>query len=381
MSNKNEDNSSLVGMQMQNQQQKQHVYSKLMVAQDTHIDYNQFKDDFFEPLTSDKVNTQVSGYPPNPMFEASYDCWVGHQTVMWNSVETDSSANRDTFMNSADKELQKIVLRSIGVLMNGDSKVTDLLTSDVMDKIKANEVRMMFADQAAREFIHQDAYSRQLDVCNSAYEYRSEEFSNKYLKRFEIMAQKWASRKDIRITLYFIMLCEYIMFSVPFSIICYLSHLGFAQKLCEVNLQIMRDEHIHYTHARIVLSNMRRRIRLIDAHEILLEFMDVTRQLAKDIIGDYVSSNEILHLENAYTHLNYMQYIFMNDNGLLDGGQGYDKNLISFFGNDPSKYNKTPFSEFLYMPTCNIKVNLMEANSMYITQPPGSIENDIDMSF
>lgn len=277
------------------------------------IKNNNIIEPILDPIYKDKDVV----YPPNEKFLISYKCWHEHQRVMWGSSEIKPSINRDTFMNGTDPELRNIVLSMIACLMHGDSCVADAISQNILDKITPKEVTNMFTDQAARENIHQEAYSKQLDVSNNAQYYRSAEFKDKYFSGFIKFAEEYRNTEDVALMLYFIMLCENIMFAPMFHVICFLATLGVAPKLCEINLQVMRDEHIHYQHARYLLASLQKKIKTEDARNILFKFKSITKQLIDDIVGDYCHDDWLYSSVLTHQHLEYVCYRFMEENSLL----------------------------------------------------------------
>lgn len=311
-------------------------------------------------------------YPPNPKFRHSYDCWHEHQAVMWSSHESNPEDDRDEFVK-IDPELQRICLEMVAFLMWGDSVVVDTLASKVASSITAREVNVFLADQEARENIHQEVYSKMLNVASSeeAKYYRSSEFKNKKLARFESLAQKYSDSEDVRIFFLFIMMCECVMFAPMFQTICYVAFKGYAPKLGDANLQVMRDEALHYKHARGVMASMKRKCSKKLAREILSSFEEMMRDIITETVGDYRSEDGLFSQAVVKGHFQHVLHGFMSENDLYWDSE--EEKAAEDLG-----YSHSPAASYMRLPNEEIKVNLMESISTIYTVDNG-VEKNIDM--
>lgn len=307
-------------------------------------------------------------YPPDLRFVFSYQCWHEHQENMWTSHETHPENDAYKF-NQADVNLRVIMLRFIACLMWGDNTVLEFLENDIIDTITVPEVRFMLDDQKARENVHQEIYSKMLDVAEltEAQYYRSESFKNRYMQKFADLSKKYQKCKDLRIILYFIMLCENILFAPAFQAICYLAYKGYAPKLGDLNRQVMRDEYIHYKHARGLLCSLRTKLNATEAIDILKQFYTLTGDLIDEIVEDYESIDGLFSKTVLREHLDYIVCCFITENGLHD----------RFVNRDSS-----PANIYMTLPQHETKINLMEANStIYMINKCDDVHNDLNMDF
>lgn len=306
-----------------------------------------------DPKNADYNNGVV--YPPNPKFLHSYNCWHQHQSVVWTSFENRPEADEDKF-HQADEELQAIALQMIACLMFGDSVVLNALACEEFNRITAVETLAMLSDQVARENVHQEVYSRMLDVSHKGAYYRSREFYELRMHRFARLVEEYANDNvDLRTMLYFIMVCENIMFAPMFQCICYLATTGYAPKLCEANLQVMRDEYIHYKHARGLLAEFKTKLSRRKARSVLASFETAVTELLQEIIGDYVSADGMYSYDIALAHFRHVCHGFMRENGLY-----YTRKEERI---NEKLYGTSPAAGYMYLPQHETKINLMESNS------------------
>lgn len=305
--------------------------------------------------------------PPNMLFINSYNCWQKHQKLSWTTHENDPSVDADKFVHAPAK-FKEIVLIMVGCIMIGDSVVLDQISKGLNQKITPIEATAMFTDQESREIVHKSMYSKMLNVSPDNAYYRSERFKNKYMGRFETFVKQYTS-EDIRIVLYFIMLCENILFAPIFQTLCYLATLGYAPKLCDSNLLVMRDEFIHYQHARLLSSTFKYKIDTLFAREILEKFKMLMIGLLHEIVADY--SDGTYNVNHVIDHLNHVVYNFMLENSLFLTDEERES--------DGELYDKSPAEKYMLLPACELKINLMESNStVYLVAGSNS---DVNMNF
>jgi len=306
-------------------------------------------------------------YPANVKFLQTYKHWGDHLSCAWSIYENEPTADRSKF-NTAPKKFQDIVLCNIACIMIGDSIVLDCIARDINENITSIELLAMFADQTSREYVHKAMYSKMLEVSDQSDKYRSIEFRDKYMSRFAEIAKKYKS-SDIRIQMFFIMMCENILFAPMFQTICYLASLSYAPKLCDLNLLVMRDEYLHYKNARHQSANFKRKIDINLARTILDEFSSATLDLCAQIIGDY--TDDKYNFQHVYDHFMHVVHGFKSENALY---LTYDE----FIKND-RMYSKSPASVYMNMPKYESKINHMESNNT-IYMVAGNNES-VDMNF
>lgn len=306
-------------------------------------------------------------YPPNVAFVTTYKNWGEHLSCAWTIHENDPSTNRDKFMNTGSEAFRHIVLSNIACIMVGDSIVLDCIAKDINNSITSIELLAMFTDQASREYVHKAMYSRMLDVSSNSEYYRSKKFCDEYMSRFKKMALKYKS-SDIRIQMYFILMCENILFAPMFQTICYLASLGFAPKLCDLNLLVMRDEYLHYKNARIQSANFKRKIDTHFAREILEDFKTNTLSLCRHIIGDF--NDGVYNLEHVIAHFNHVVHGFKTENDLY----------LTFeeFSQNEKLYGTSPAKTYMNLPKYESRINHMESNNTVYVIPGNNSFVDMD---
>lgn len=336
-----------------------------LCADDDDNEEEAIRESILDPENADYNNGLV--YPPNPKFLHSYDCWHRHQSVAWSSHENRPETDRDKF-HRADPELQRIVLEMVACIMIGDSVVLDALHCDEFNRITAAETLAMFRDQAARETVHQEVYSKMLDVSQEGAYYRSREFAELRMHRFARLVERYTDggTADLRTMLYFIMVCENVMFAPMFQCICYLATTGYAPKLCDSNLQVMRDEYIHYEHARGLLAGFAAKLSRPKARSVLAAFVTTVTELLREIVGDYVSADGMYSYDVALAHFRHVCHGFMRENGLY---YTKEEELVN-----EKLYGTSPAAVYMYLPQNEIKINLMESNSTIYMVEGGDFE-------
>lgn len=307
----------------------------------------------FEAIEDPQYNSYAhqSLYPTVPIFKKIEEFWSKHQACFWSINENDPSVDRDKFC-LAPSDFQEILLKMVGCIMIGDSIVLDRIAGNIMSKITSITLKAMMSDQEAREYTHKFMYSRMLDVSDRSDYYRSEAFKKQYMHRFESIAQQYVT-DDIRIQFYFIMLCENILFAPMFQTICYLATLGYAPKLCDSNLLVMRDEYIHYQNARTIMASFKNKIDIKLANDILDQFHEEIKKLCSEIVGTYDDS--IFNLNSVLLHLGHVIHSFRIENGL------YANSQIFLLNHD--RYATSPAAFYMELPKCELRNNLMESSS------------------
>lgn len=315
-------------------------------------------EDIMDPENLKHNNQKL--YPPLKKFKDTYDLWLKHQSCFWSVHENDPSVDRDKFALNTPQQFQEILLSTVGCIAIGDSIVLDKIAHGLKDRVTSIELKAMFSDQESREFIHKKMYNNMLDVSSNADYYRSEEFKNKHMLLLEVLALKYGIMDiPIQIQMFFIMMCEIILFAPMFQTICYAASKGYCPKLCDLNLLVMRDEYIHYENARLQSSKFKTKIDLDLAREILKEFSDLTLQLFSRIIGDY--NDGLYNIDHVEKHFKHVVHGFMAENGLYKSNDEFEEN--------DRLYGKTPAEFYMSLPKCESKINRMESNSTIYSVP------------
>lgn len=297
-------------------------------------------------------------YPPMLKFKHTYELWLKHQSCFWSVHENDPSVDRDKFLLTTPVDFQEILLSTVGCIAIGDSIVLEKITDGLLDKITSIELKAMFSDQESREFIHKKMYNNMLDVSPNADYYRSEAFRDKHMSVLVDLAMKYDIH-DVRIQMFFIMMCEIILFAPMFQTICYAALKGYCPKLCDLNLLVMRDEYIHYENARLQSSLFKTKIDFNLARDILKEFSDLTLGLFSKIIGTY--DDGVYNLDHVTRHFRHVVHSFMSENGLYKDNDEFELN--------DEMYSATPAQFYMSLPKCESKINRMESNSTIYTVP------------
>lgn len=313
----------------------------------------------YEKIQDPKYKSELV-YPPNPEFVEIYQLWEMHQSRFWSSAELRPIYDMDKFAQ-ADITLQRITMEMVACLMHGDSVVLDSLSGDLMSTITVEPVIAFFKDQEAREMIHKVVYSKMLDMAPLEAEYyRSEAFKHSRMGGFVELTQRYREFGDIKVLLFAIMICENIMFAPMFQQICYLATTGFAQNLCKANELVMRDEYLHYKHARILLSKCRS---LLDHHTaecLLNDIVNVTEQLIIRIVGDFVSIDGKYSCDIALRHFRYVVHHFRLENMLYKTKDAQEMN--------EKLYGISPAQSYMSDVELELRSNLMESESTVYAQ-------------
>lgn len=339
-------------------------------------------DEKYEPYLDKKYRDKALCYPPTKEFVFSYNCLEEHLKLYWNHLENNINEDRDSFARTS-REFRELVMNAAGCITIGDTMVLDKLDCRVLDSITPIEVHAMFDDQRARERIHQITYSRWLDIDDYGTFCRTRDFSHIYMIEFERLSDKFVNLTKllsteekagalVPIIIYFIMLCENIMFAPVFQILCYMSTLSVSQRITNANLLVMRDEHVHYLHAQGLLKRLALKIERDDRIWILKEFVEATEAMMYKIVGTYDDGR--MNRAHCAAHLRHVVHVFRMENDLYAS----DTEMLEA----QKKWGDSPAEDYMRMPTREIKNNLMETSStVYDNEHLLSDIRNIDMSF
>lgn len=336
----------------------------------------------YEPYLDKKYSEKILCYPPNKIFAFSYNCLEVHLKLYWNHLENNVMEDRDTFSRTK-REFRELIMRAAGCITIGDTMVLDKLDCQVLNDITSIEVHSMFDDQRSRERIHQITYSRWLDIDDYGEFCRTRQFSDIYMKEFNVLSAKFANMTELLtdksksgvlapIIIYFIMLCENIMFAPVFQILCYMSTLSVGQRITNANLLVMRDEYIHYLHAQGLLERFALKIDRESRIWLLEQFVECTEAMMAKIVGLYDDGS--MNLAHCSAHLGHIVHVFRMENDLYNNKEEMSEGQI--------KWVVSPAEQYMRMPTREIKNNLMETNSTVYDNEHLLLDiRNIDMSF
>lgn len=313
-------------------------------------------EDILDPVNLEHHNQAL--YPPMKKFAETYNLWLKHQSCFWSAHENDPSVDRDKFMASTPAAFQEVLLKTVGCIAVGDSIVLDRIASGLLTSVTSIELKAMLSDQESREMVHKKMYSNMLDVSSNSQYYRSEEFKTEFMSVLEDLAAEY-SVDDVRIQMFFIMMCEIILFAPMFQTICYAACKGYCPKLCDLNLLVMRDEYIHYENARLQSSKFKTKLNIDFAREILAKFSALTLNLFTKIIGTY--DDGVYNLRHVEEHFEHVVHGFMVENGMY-------KSSAEMFAAE-KLHGTTPAQFYMTLPKCESKINRMEANSTIYSVP------------
>lgn len=322
---------------------------------------NNKDDGFLENVENEQCN--VYGdliYPVPEQFLLSYTYLRQHQAIAWSAQEIDPREDRDK-MSKLEPWLFEHLLKCFSILMYGDSVVlNNLSTCRQLNAITSPQVQAMFADQKARENVHQEIYSKMLDIADDPVYYRSKEFHDTHLKHFVQLND--TDHENLPNFLFQIMLCEVIMFSPAFLAIMYLGYRGNGPKIFEITSMVMRDENLHYKHAQALLASLNRRLDKRQANAKFNEFkrnvLIMIRRLYEcqnTVPEDLVTNDGLYSYDIAVRHFEYVCHQFKLDNELYETDEELKHNE-EVYGASPCEY----FANSLQQ---EVRVNLMESTS------------------
>lgn len=322
----------------------------------------------FELLENPEWLKQKIVYPPRAEFIDFYNIMIEHMKRVWTCVETNLSSDIAKF-KFAPKSLTSLVKNVIGLFILGDTVVLDKLNKL---QLTPNVIRMFLDNQTDRENTHQLTYSMWADILEDSNYVRSQEFVDTMLSPFASVAKKYENYDDNRIILFFIMVCEMIFFVPGFQVLCYLATTGYAPNLCNANMLVMRDEHMHYMFARTALSKYTQKLNKPLALNILNDMVSAVSLFIQSITRE--AQHDVLSESNMLQHLHYVVHKFKVENCLYD-----DENDLTI---EDGKYGHTPAWDYMHLLKYETKINYMESLSTNYKIPgPMTDDSVIDLSF
>lgn len=322
------------------------------------------KTDCLENVENEKFN--IYGdliYPVPEQFVLSYTYLRKHQAIAWSAQEIDPRDDVDK-MAKLEPWLFEHLLKCFSILMHGDGVVLNNLSfCRQLNAITSPQVQAMFADQKARENVHQEIYSKMLDIADDPEYYRSKAFHDVHLQHFVELNE--TDYENLANFLFQIMLCEMVMFSPAFLAIMYLGYRGNGPKIFEITSMVMRDENLHYKHAQALLASLNVRLDKKMANKKFDAFknnvLTMIRHLfeckkAPSIEPEHLSTDDGLYsYDIAVRHFEYICHQFKRNNELYENDEELQHNE-TIHGTSPCEY----FADSLQQ---EVRVNLMESTS------------------
>jgi len=320
-------------------------------------------------------------YPCPHEFKHSFMLLLKHQSIYWNTVETDLREDYNS-LSVCPEDVKRLVFRANAMLASGDKIVTNMFETKAFQRITSPQIKAFFVDQNAREAIHQISYSKILELCHSD-EYRAYLRSDNFI---HILCAALEGFNEAAFGLFrfdaypafmllLLMCVERLMFCVPFAINMYAGVCGYAPKIADITSMVMRDENLHYHHARGLLSSLRVRLNKSVVSEILMFYRECMRdvihclfihdwdevfecplRLDKPLVIAQCGDHPCMSLELAYRYFDYEYYWLLYENGVIDS--------VPEQVSDESTF---PFP-FMRVNEQEVQSNLMEsASTIYAT--------------
>jgi ribonucleotide reductase beta subunit family protein with ferritin-like domain len=303
-----------------------------------------------------KTDKRLQIWPPS--YEPSWRYYQAHQANHWYVNEHNPLDDLNGFEN-VDCEWQNALLQSFAVLAIGDDRVMSLIENDKLEWEETT--RWFFADQAARETTHKIVYNRMLELARISSTFTvdtltSDEFSdylmdcgpiNAFVSSEEVEVGVGVSKAIFLINM---IMCERYLFAAPFLIINLMGESGLINTCVKINMQVMKDEHDHYSHAVQLLHDLKKSSGETDRIDGVFARLAklFTRLVEPMVLKICIDLNEE-QTSGIMDHTRFtMRTIFE------DCGVSVPERLI--------EYTSTPFSVF-DKNTGVDKFNLMESNS------------------
>lgn len=316
---------------------------------------NRFFDVTFQSLIDDEQRPFEASDTPTgnslqiwpPKYGLSWAFYRDHQANYWSAEEHEPLDDINGFIK-LPREWQNAVLRSFAVLAIGDDAVMKFI--DENDLVWEESTEWLFKDQGARETVHKIVYNKMLQLANHSRDYVFNSFTSddfvSYILGGDVL--EFSSEHKKACFLIKMIFCERYLFAVPFLIINLLGETNAINTCVKINMQVMKDENVHYLHAVALLKDIKGN----DEKEIDELFCTIGEQFVK-IVEPMVIK---IGLE-----LNDKQKA-----GLMDHARFTLREIYTDNGIAPPRsvaaYTKTPFSVF-DKNTGVDKFNVMESNS------------------
>lgn len=317
-------------------------------------------DAFKEPLHQ---HIESCAYPGLDLSKWSRFCYANHQLSNWITGEVKFETDAEYL---PDERLCRITAQVVAALHRGDTVVADFLDQHLDWFKNSASIQTFLNDQNSRECVHNITYSQMLDVLTKTpNKLRADPWYQNTMSSFKSLMNKFDLTPPI--ALYFVMMCEKIMFAPLFYWINALHYYQFTPKICLANILVMRDENAHYEHARLVLAtSVANPPPMSQCISILDDFMLATKDFLDKIIDDQVDERyPLLTKQGMLKHLDFVYHKFRLQNGLYYAGQEPPTNvdeptdfMMSILNNSFMKTNPMESIGINYVPKSLKDVNL-----------------------
>ncbi|APO13997.1 RR2A [Plodia interpunctella granulovirus] len=297
--------------------------------------------EFSSSTANDAKSLQI--WPPT--YEPSWYYYQQHQANYWSASEHDPMDDFNGFVQ-LDRGWQNALLHSFAILAIGDDKIMTMIDASVLQWEEST--KWLFADQAARETIHKIVYNKMLQLARGAQDLTVDDLTSDRYGDY-IMSSHTLDYSHFDDKVYFLttmIFCERYLFAAPFLIINLMGESGLLNTCVKINMQVMKDEHVHYMHAVQLLKDL----------PIATEKTHVVDFLARHFqyLVEKMVAKMCHHLDDQYLRgiLDHTRFTLRTI--FVDVGVPVPQRL--------ENYTSTPFSVF----DKNIgedKFNLMESNS------------------
>jgi ribonucleotide reductase beta subunit family protein with ferritin-like domain len=305
---------------------------------------------------------QLQIWPPD--YLPSWRYYQEHQANHWYANEHNPMDDLNGFLQ-VDCAWQDALLQSFAALAIGDDKVMSLIDENKLEW--AVSTQWMFADQGARETVHKIVYNRMLELACVSKHYTVDMLTSNVFVNYLMdctaintytpppppsLSSSSSSENEIELKAHFLItmiMCERYLFAAPFLIINLMGESGFINTCVKINMQVMKDEHVHYMHALQLLHDLRlednNNIIDIIFEDLSVLFTDMVEKMVLKICSNLKENEKRAIMD----HTRFTLYTIYVDAGV----KAPDQLLI---------YTTTPFSVF-DKNTGVDKFNLMESNS------------------
>jgi ribonucleotide reductase beta subunit family protein with ferritin-like domain len=302
----------------------------------------------------EKIDKRLQIWPPS--YEPSWRYYQAHQANHWYVNEHNPLDDLNGF-EKVDRQWQNALLQSFAVLAIGDDKVMSLIENDTLEWEEST--RWFFADQAARETTHKIVYNRMLELARISCAFTvdtliSDEFSD-YLMNCGAISSFVPPEEahiDVSKAIFLInmIMCERYLFAAPFLIINLMGESGLINTCVKINMQVMKDEHDHYSHAVQLLHDLKRSCREVDRiDDAFVSLANLFTETVEPMVAKICLDLDAEQTRGIMDHTRFTMRTIFEDCAVSVPAK-------------LTEYTTTPFSVF-DKNTGVDKFNLMESNS------------------